>query len=84
MSRAAAFGISAAIFVALGTATIAAQSGASTELKTWTAAEDHQNMMDQLGIKALRPGPSGNENRRRTMPTTTRRRPIRIRTCRMS
>src|SRR5579863_7964514 len=27
-----------------------------------TAAEDHQNMMDQLGIKALRPGPSGNES----------------------
>lgn len=27
----------------------------------WTAAEDHRNMMDQLGIKALRPGPSGNE-----------------------
>lgn len=27
----------------------------------WTAAQDHQNMMDQLGIKALRPGPSGNE-----------------------
>jgi len=25
-------------------------------------AEDHQNMMDQLGIKALRPGPSGDEN----------------------
>src|SRR5439155_13702670 len=25
----------------------------------WTAEEDHQNMMDQLGIKALRPGPSG-------------------------
>src|SRR3954471_402888 len=31
------------------------------EPKNWTAAEDHQNMMDQLGIKALRPGPSGNE-----------------------
>jgi len=30
--------------------------------KEWTAAEDHQNMMDQLGIKALRPGPSGNES----------------------
>jgi lysophospholipase L1-like esterase len=29
--------------------------------KDWTAAEDHQNMMDQLGIKALRPGPSGTE-----------------------
>jgi len=27
-----------------------------------SAAEDHQNMMDQLGIKALRPGPSGNES----------------------
>jgi lysophospholipase L1-like esterase len=27
----------------------------------WTAAQDHQNMMDQLGIKALRTGPSGNE-----------------------
>ena len=29
---------------------------------TWTAAQDHQNMMEQLGIKALRPGPSGNES----------------------
>ncbi len=29
--------------------------------RTWTAAEDHQNMMDQLGITKLRPGPSGNE-----------------------
>lgn len=28
----------------------------------WTAEQDHQNMMDQLGIRALRPGPSGNEN----------------------
>src|SRR6202041_2166300 len=26
-----------------------------------TADQDHQNMMDQLGIKALRPGPSGDE-----------------------
>jgi hypothetical protein len=26
---------------------------------TFTAEQDHQNMMDQLGIKALRPGPSG-------------------------
>src|SRR4051812_8091301 len=29
--------------------------------KTWTAAEDHQNMLEQLGITKLRPGPSGNE-----------------------
>lgn len=28
---------------------------------TFTADQDHQNMMDELGIKALRPGPSGNE-----------------------
>jgi len=28
---------------------------------TFTAEQDHQNMMDQLGIRALRPGPSGDE-----------------------
>src|SRR6266567_526031 len=27
----------------------------------WSAEQDHQNMMDQLGIKALRPGPNGDE-----------------------
>jgi lysophospholipase L1-like esterase len=32
------------------------------EFKTWTAAEDHQNMLAQLGIRQLRPGPSGNES----------------------
>src|SRR5947207_10197861 len=37
-------------------ATLSAQ-----EPKTWTNADDHRNMMEQLGIKALRPGPSGNE-----------------------
>src|SRR3954467_13079730 len=26
---------------------------------TWTAVEDHRTVMEQLGIKALRPGPSG-------------------------
>lgn len=29
---------------------------------TFTANQDHQNMMDQLEIKSLRPGPSGNES----------------------
>src|SRR3954464_12278403 len=29
--------------------------------QTWTSQEDHQNMMEQLGITRLRPGPSGNE-----------------------
>src|SRR5450759_3091494 len=28
----------------------------------FTADQDHRNMMDQLGIKSLRPGPSGNES----------------------
>jgi hypothetical protein len=38
-----------------------AQSAATPPPVTFTADQDHQNMMDQLGIKALRPGPSGNE-----------------------
>jgi hypothetical protein len=29
---------------------------------TFTQAQDHENMMKQLGIKKLRPGPSGNES----------------------
>ena len=37
--------------------TLSGQTAIDT--KNWTAAEDHQNMMDQLGIKALRPGPNG-------------------------
>jgi hypothetical protein len=40
----------------------AALSAMGQEPKEWTTAEDHRNMMEQLGIKALRPGPSGNEN----------------------
>ena len=32
-----------------------------TQTANWTTADDHQDMMRQLGIKALRPGPSGNE-----------------------
>src|SRR5262245_15840008 len=34
----------------------------TTQPMTWTAEQDHRNMMEQLGIKALRPGPSGNES----------------------
>src|SRR5262245_60711866 len=44
--------------VALFAARLSAQQ---PEPKSWTAQEDHRNMMEQLGIKALRPGPSGNE-----------------------
>ena len=32
------------------------------KLNTFSAQQDHDNMMQQLGIKKLRPGPSGNEN----------------------
>ena len=38
-----------------------AQTGSAPPPVTFTAEQDHQNMMDQLGIKALRPGPSGDE-----------------------
>lgn len=31
-------------------------------LNTFTAQQDHDNMMKQLGIKSVRPGPSGNES----------------------
>jgi hypothetical protein len=37
----------------------AAESVQPGEPLNWTAPEDHRNMMEQLGIKALRPGPSG-------------------------
>src|SRR3984885_7462260 len=45
-------------------ALLVAQRGPDPEVAAARAratAEDHQNMMDQLGIKALRPGPSGTE-----------------------
>lgn len=32
------------------------------DTSSWTTLDDHRNMMEQLGIKALRPGPSGNES----------------------
>ncbi|RNI26749.1 alpha/beta hydrolase family protein [Rufibacter latericius] len=41
-----------------------ASTGTSTKYPTpinFTAEQDHQHMMKQLGIKALRPGPSGDE-----------------------
>jgi hypothetical protein len=49
----------------MGTAGAVAQDSKSAALPppvTFTADQDHQNMMDQLGIKALRPGPSGDES----------------------
>src|SRR2546426_5157185 len=53
----------AALAAFAATSLVAQQSSApaATEAKNWSAAEDHQNMMAQLGIRKLRPGPSGNE-----------------------
>src|SRR5258708_35229872 len=44
-------------------AVFGALSGQSVpDTKNWTAADDHQNMIAQRGIQALRPGPSRNES----------------------
>src|SRR5262245_17327813 len=48
----------AVLILLLGAAMLLAQQ---PEPKNWTTQEDHQNMMAQLGIRKLRPGPSGNE-----------------------
>src|ERR671912_407712 len=37
-------------------------SGQPNPALAQATVEDHRNMMEQLGIKALRPGPSGNES----------------------
>jgi hypothetical protein len=37
-------------------------AGKYTQPLTLTAVEDRQKMMDQLGLKKMRPGPSGNES----------------------
>jgi hypothetical protein len=46
--------------IAVCTVAADAQTGAPAPV-TFTAEQDHQNMMDQLGIRHLRPGPSGDE-----------------------
>ena len=49
----------AALSIAALPAGARARQQQTPQPKTWTAEQDHQNMMDQLGITALRPGPSG-------------------------
>jgi len=52
-----------ALAILTGISAVAADApespGASTAVTNWTAQTDHRNMMEQLGIKRLRPGPSG-------------------------
>jgi len=43
------------------TVLLAAASSQVPPPKDWTAADDHRHMLEQLGIRSLRPGPSGNE-----------------------
>lgn len=50
------------VFAALLSAATVSNAQAAKPPVNFTAQQDQQNMMGQLGIKALRPGPSGNEN----------------------
>ncbi len=40
-------------------ADVARTNASSATSNNWTATQDHKNMMEQLGIRKLRPGPSG-------------------------
>ncbi len=54
------FGFLPVLLIAVVAAPLVAQSGPPPV--TFTAEQDQQNMMKQLGIEALRPGPSGDPN----------------------
>lgn len=55
-----------ALFLSISYAGVAQQAAIDSSKyprpKTWTAQQDHADMMQQLGIRKLRPGPSGNES----------------------
>src|SRR6186713_873912 len=59
MSAGLAIGLTVAMTAGTLSAQTAAQPAADAAPLNWTTQQDHQNMKDQLGIKALRPGPSG-------------------------
>jgi hypothetical protein len=52
----------ACVALLAATQSLRGQQSSSPEFTTWTTAEDHRQMMAQLGIRQLRPGPSGNES----------------------
>jgi lysophospholipase L1-like esterase len=53
--------MSKGMFLQLSAAALGmAQDPAAT--RDWTTADDHRHMLGQLGIRSLRPGPSGNES----------------------
>lgn len=49
------------LFLLFGIVNVYAQNGNYPPPVNFTAGQDHDNMMHQLGIKTLRPGPSGDE-----------------------
>ena len=54
-----------ALAAAIAVAALAAQPSVvkpSVDTSAWTTDDDHRNMMQQLGIQSLRPGPSGSES----------------------
>jgi hypothetical protein len=63
MKKGNAFALLIAIVALISSTHFFAQQATTSlpEPKMWTTAEDHQNMMQQLGVRKLRPGPSGNE-----------------------
>jgi hypothetical protein len=54
-----AFLSSSAVLSAQTTNSLSSEPGKADEPLNWTTQQDHQNMMEQLGITRLRPGPSG-------------------------
>ena len=60
--RFAAYGTLAILLCSLAVAQPPGGAANACRPMNWTTAQDHRDMMDQLGIQALRPGPSGNEN----------------------
>ncbi|MBC8003617.1 MAG: acetylxylan esterase [Opitutaceae bacterium] len=47
------------LFLTLAFVTTATRAAEPIDTSNWTTQQDHKNMLEQLGIKALRPGPSG-------------------------
>ena len=65
LARLRACAVAAGLAVVVSVTNLSAQTTTATGVTAapdpgaWTLAQDHQNMKDQLGIKGLRPGPSG-------------------------
>src|SRR6267154_5394574 len=46
-------------FAVMSPSAVLGQAATNSEPLNWTTQQDHKNMMEQLGITRLRPGPSG-------------------------